>query len=79
VIHEVAGGSSYPTLTEMNYSDWALLMKVKLKARGLWAALEPSGGDHQDDMMALNVLSSVMPPEMVSVVVSQATAKGARA
>jgi hypothetical protein len=34
VIREV-GGSSYPTLTKTNYSDWALLMKVKLKARGL--------------------------------------------
>jgi hypothetical protein len=29
----------------MNYSDWALLMKVKLKARGLWAAVKPGGGD----------------------------------
>jgi hypothetical protein len=35
VIREVGGGSSYPTLTKTNYSDWALLMKVKLKARGL--------------------------------------------
>jgi hypothetical protein len=32
VIHEVGGGSSYPALTKTNYSDWALLMKVKLKA-----------------------------------------------
>jgi hypothetical protein len=23
VIQEVGGGSSYPTLTKMNYSDWA--------------------------------------------------------
>jgi hypothetical protein len=45
VIREVRDGSSYPTLTKMNYSDWALLMKVKLKARGLWAAVEPGGGD----------------------------------
>jgi hypothetical protein len=35
VIREVSGGSSYPTLTKTNYSDWALLMKVKLKARAL--------------------------------------------
>jgi hypothetical protein len=34
VIHEVGGRSSYPVLTKTNYSDWALLMKVKLKA---WA------------------------------------------
>jgi hypothetical protein len=35
VIREVGGGSSYPTLTKTNYSDWTLLMKVKLKARAL--------------------------------------------
>jgi hypothetical protein len=52
-------------------------MKVKLKARGLWAAVEPGGGDLQDDMMALDVLSSAVPPEMVSVMACQATAKGA--
>jgi hypothetical protein len=76
VIREVGGGSSYSTLTKTNYSDWALLMKVKLKARGLWAAVEPGGDDLQDDMMALDVLSSAVPPEMVSVVVSQDTTKG---
>jgi hypothetical protein len=35
VIREVGGGSSYPALTKTNYSNWALLMKVKLKARAL--------------------------------------------
>jgi hypothetical protein len=34
VICEVGGGSSYLVLTKTNYSDWVLLMKVKLKA---WA------------------------------------------
>jgi hypothetical protein len=37
LIHEVGGGSSYLTLIKTNYSDWALLMKVKLKARALWS------------------------------------------
>jgi hypothetical protein len=35
VIHELGSGTSYPTLTKTSYSDWALLMKVKLKARAL--------------------------------------------
>jgi hypothetical protein len=77
VIREVGGGSSYPTLTKTNYSDWALLMKVKLKAKGLWLAVESGGGDHQEDMMALDVLSSAVPPEMVSAVKSKDTAKSA--
>jgi hypothetical protein len=75
VIREVGGGGSYPTLTKTNYLDWALLMKVKLKARGLWAAVEKGGGDLQEDMMALDVLSSAVPTEMVSVVASRDSAK----
>jgi hypothetical protein len=75
VIQEVGGGSSYPTLTKMNYSDWAQLMKVKLKARGLWSAVETGDGDHQEDMLALDLLSSAVPPEMVSAVVSKDTTK----
>jgi hypothetical protein len=35
VIYDVGGRSSYPALTKTNYSDWALLMKVKLKTRAL--------------------------------------------
>jgi hypothetical protein len=45
VIHEVGSGSRYPTLTKTNYSNWAMLMKVQLNARGLWVAVEPGGGD----------------------------------
>jgi hypothetical protein len=77
VIHEVGGGSSYPTLTKINYSDWALLMMVKLKARGLWSAVEPGGGDEQEDMMALDILSNAVPTEMVSSVASKETTKEA--
>ena len=77
VIREVGGGSSCPTLTKTNYSDWALLMKVKLKARGLWSAVDPGGGDAQEDMMALELLSGSIPPEMVSAVASKETAKEA--
>jgi hypothetical protein len=40
VIREVGDGSSYPALTKTNYFDWALLMKVKLKARALWSVIE---------------------------------------
>lgn len=36
VIREVSSGSSYPILTKTNYSDWVLLMKVKLKAKAQW-------------------------------------------
>jgi hypothetical protein len=40
VINEV-GGSSYPALYMTNYSDWALLMKVKLKVWTLCVKTSP--------------------------------------
>ena len=40
VIREVGSESSYPVLTKTNYSDWALLMKMKLKARVLCNIIE---------------------------------------
>jgi hypothetical protein len=59
----------------MNYFDWTLLMKVKLKARGLWSVVECGGGDHQEDMMILDVVSSTVPLEIVFTVASKDTAK----
>ena len=77
VIREVGGGTSYPTLTKTNYSDWAALMKVKLMARALWAAVDPGGVDPQEDMMALDVLASAVLSEMVAAIANKETAKDA--
>jgi hypothetical protein len=77
VIREVSGGSSYPTLTKTNYSDRALLMKVKLKARALWDAIQQGGVDSHEEMMALDVLCSAVPPEMVPTLAKMETAKQA--
>jgi hypothetical protein len=63
VIHEVGDGSSYPTLTKTNYSDWMLLIKVKLKARALWSVIEDGGVDQQEEMMVLDALCDAVPPE----------------
>jgi hypothetical protein len=61
VFREVGGGSSYPALTKTNYSDWALLMKVKLKARALWSVIENGGADQQQEMMVLDALCGAVP------------------
>jgi hypothetical protein len=45
VIHEVGDGTSYPAITKTNYSDWVLLMKVKLKARALCSVIKDVGAD----------------------------------
>jgi hypothetical protein len=61
----------------MNYSNCSLLVKVKLWAWGLWSAVDRGGGNMQKDMMALDVLASAVPPEMVSAVASKNMAKDA--
>jgi hypothetical protein len=75
VIHGVGGGSSYPDLTKTNYSDWALLMKVKLKERALWSIIEDGGTDQQEEMMALDALCGAVSTEMVSTIAKKETAK----
>jgi hypothetical protein len=77
MICEVGGGSSYPALTKTNYSDWALLMKVKLKMWALWSVIENGGADQQEEMMALDTLCGAVPSEMVPTIVKKETAKEA--
>jgi hypothetical protein len=44
VVREIGGGAAnWPMLTKTNCTTWALVMKVKMKARNLWEAIEPSG------------------------------------
>jgi hypothetical protein len=78
VIREVGGGSSYTALTKTNYSDWTLLMKVKLKAQALWSIIENAGADQQEEeMMALDALCSAVPPEMMMTIAKKETTKEA--
>jgi hypothetical protein len=35
------GSANWPLLTKTNYTEWALIMKIKLLARNLWEAIEP--------------------------------------
>jgi hypothetical protein len=77
VAREVSGGISYPILTKANYSDWAILVKVKLKERALWSAVEKGGTNVQEEMMALDVLYSVVPPKMIPSISKMETTKEA--
>jgi hypothetical protein len=60
---QFAGGQ--PVATPPSLKQITLLMKVKLRARGLWTVVEKGGGDVQEHMMALDALSSAVPPEMI--------------
>ena len=77
VIRQVSPGTVFPMLTKTNYSDWALLMKVKLIARLLWTTIEKGGLKPHEDMQALDALYSAVPPEMWPVIADKETAKEA--
>jgi hypothetical protein len=75
VIREVGDRSSYSALIKTNYSDWALLMKVKLKTRALWSVIENSSADQQEQMMALDALCGTVPPGMMPTIAKKEMAK----
>jgi hypothetical protein len=56
VVHEVGGGMMFLVLTKNNYLDWAMLMRVKLKAWDLWVTINKGVVDLQEDMMALGCI-----------------------
>jgi hypothetical protein len=72
-----AGPVNYPLLSKTNYNDWALLMKIKLEARLLWAVVDPDDVDFQVDRMALDAICSAVPPEMISTLTTKTSAKEA--
>jgi hypothetical protein len=44
IVREVSiGPVNWPHLTKSNYTEWALLIKIKMQARNLWDAVEPGG------------------------------------
>lgn len=77
VIREVGCVTSYPVLTKTDYSDWALLMKVKLKVRALWNAIKSGGAEAQEEMMVLDALCGAVPPEMVPTIAKKKMLKEA--
>jgi hypothetical protein len=77
IVHEVGVGTTFPVLTKTNYTDWAMLMRINLKARGLWVTVNKGGADPQEDMMALDALVSTVSPKMVATVADKKTAKEA--
>jgi hypothetical protein len=77
VVREVRGGTSYPVLTKTNYTDWARLMKVKLRARHLWWAIEVGDADPDDDIEALDAISSAVPSELATAITDKDMAKEA--
>ncbi|XP_066312207.1 uncharacterized protein [Miscanthus floridulus] len=57
------GGTSWPTLTHTNYDEWAVTMKIKLRAQRLWNTIDKGTANKEDDMLALEAILAVMPAE----------------
>jgi hypothetical protein len=72
-----AGSVNYPLLVKTNYNDWALLMKIKLEARLLWAVVDPGDVDFQVDRMALDAICSAVLPELISTLTTKPSTKEA--
>ena len=56
-------GTSWPTLTRTNYGEWSVTLKVKLKARRLWNAVDKGTKNEEDDMSALEAILAAVPAE----------------
>ena len=61
-VREISG-TSWPTLTRTNYREWAVTMKVKLRARRLWNAIDKGTDNEEDDMSALEAILAAVAAE----------------
>uniref|UniRef100_A0ACD5YKV7 Uncharacterized protein n=3 Tax=Avena sativa TaxID=4498 RepID=A0ACD5YKV7_AVESA len=79
VVRESGGGGvvSYPTLTKMNYCEWAIIMCVQLQGAGLWDAVENDDATERQERLALGAILRSVPPEMVPVLAAKDNAKAA--
>jgi hypothetical protein len=68
------GPANWPLLTKMNYTEWALIMKIKLQARNLWEAIKPGDVTLQKDRMAFDAITSAVPQEMLASLTVKASA-----
>ena len=75
-VREVSG-TSWPMLTRTNYGEWSLTMKIKLRARRLWNAVDKGTDNEEDDMSALEGILVVVPVEYRKPLGAKSSAKEA--
>ncbi|XP_066323313.1 uncharacterized protein [Miscanthus floridulus] len=62
MVWEVSG-TSWPMLTRTDYGEWSVTIKVKLRTRRLWNAVNKVTDIEEDDMSALEAILAVVPAE----------------
>ena len=75
-VREVSG-TSWPTLTRTNYSEWSVTMKVKLRARRLWNVVDKGTENKEDDMSTLEAIFATVPAEYREPLGGKSSAKEA--
>jgi hypothetical protein len=70
-------GIVYPMLMRMNYTEWSLVMRVKLQAAGLWEAMHYGNVEYRDNRHALAGLLHAVPAEMQAGLTNKELAKDA--
>ena len=75
-VQEVSG-TSWPTLTRTNYGEWSVTMKVKLRARWLWNAVDSGTDNEGDDMPVLEAILAAVPAEYREPLGAKSSAKEA--
>jgi hypothetical protein len=65
VVERATSARNFLVLMKMNYYDWATLMWVMLQAWGMWTAVSDDPIDFIEDRMSLDVISKVVPVEMM--------------
>ena len=71
------GGTSWPTLTRTNYGEWAVTIKVKLRARRLWNTVDKGTDNEEDDMSALDAILAAVSVEYREPLGAKSSAKEA--
>ena len=64
-------------LTRTNYEKWSVTMKVKLRTRRLWNAVDKGTENEKDDMSALEAILAAVPVEYREPLGAKSSAKEA--
>ena len=71
------GRANWPVLTRTKYSEWSVTMKVKLRARRLWNAVDKGTDNEEDDMSVLEAILAIVPTEYREPLGAKSSAKEA--
>ena len=70
-------GTTWSTLTRTNYGEWSVTMKVKLRARRIWNAINKGTDNEEDNMSALEAILAAVPAEYREPLGAKSSAKEA--